>query len=259
MADIDYRPRSASEILDASFHLLRDHYKSFVLLTAVAYFPLAVFTVLFSRYTGMELASAAPVFDWNVLILVLVQLTIFHVMSGVVAILASRAYLHEPLDPGSTWRLVLPRLPAILITGFIVIILCFIGFILLIFPAVYIYTRFGLAPLIAAIEGNGADKSFSRSSLLSQGQKLRIFGVTLLSLIIYFILTVGFGIIANIVPSLMVRVIVGYLSTMLVWPALPMVQTVLYYDLRIRAEGYDVDLMSRSLDPLSGVPGEPAI
>ena len=259
MTDIDYRPRSATEILDASFHLLRDHYRSFVLLTAVAYFPLAVFTVLFSRYAGLEMDPAVPVFDWNMLILMLVQLTMFHVMTGVVAILASRAYLHEPLDPGSTWRVVAPRLPAILITGFIVIILSLVGFILLVFPALYFYTRFGLAPLIAAIEGTDANESLTRASLLSEGQKLRIFGVTLLALVLYFILSFGFSVIAASLPGLTVRVIVGYLSSILVWPTIPIVQTILYYDLRIRAEGYDVDLMSRRLDSLSGVPGQRAI
>ncbi|HEX6576516.1 MAG TPA: hypothetical protein VF042_16225 [Gemmatimonadaceae bacterium] len=259
MADIDYRPRSATEILDASFRLLRDNYSSFVILSAVAYFPLAAFTILFSRYTGISDDPAVPTFNWNMPILMIVQLVFFQVINAIVSILASRAYLDEPLDPGSTWKAVLPRLGTIILTGLGFSVGFAIGFIFLILPAIYYYTRYGLAPLIAALEGTSVTESFDRSSFLSRGQKLHILGTTILAVILYFILSIGFAVVSLQMPSALIRMAVSFLGTVLIWPAIPMFQTVLYYDLRIRAEGYDVDLMSRKLDAVPGVPAEPAI
>jgi uncharacterized membrane protein len=259
LADIDYRPRSASEILDASFNLLRDHYRSFVTLSAIAYFPLAAFSLLFARYAGISQDPQTAKFDLNVVILLLVQAVLFQLMTGVVAIMASRAYVGDDLDPSSTWKIALPRLPAIVFTGLIVLISCFIGFIFLIFPAIYLYTRYGLGPMVAAIEGTGTTISLSRSTSLSKGHKLHIFGVTLLILILWFMLSIGLGLLSTIISSFVIKTSLGYLSTVLVWPLLPTVQTVLYYDLRIRAEGYDVDLMSRRLDSAPAMSAEPAI
>ena len=38
------------------------------------------------------------------------------------------------------------------------------------------------------------------------------------------------------------------LVTVLVYPMVPIVSTLLYYDLRIRSEGYDLELLSGELD-----------
>lgn len=258
LADIVYRPRSATEILDASFHLLRLHYRSFVLLTAVAYFPLAVFSILFGRYTGMTPESPPAAMGWNLLIVFPVQMIWFNVMSGLVATMTSRAYLQEPLEPGTTWMTVVPRLPAIIGSSILVAIGAGFGFILLFFPGIYFYTRFGLAPLIAAIEGTGLNESFRRATTLSHGRKLHIFGVTLLAVTLYLIVLIGLGITFSLLPTILLKTVFSYLGTILTWPMLPVIQTALYYDLRIRGEGYDVDLMSRTLGPLAGAPAEAA-
>lgn len=259
LADIVYRPRSATEILDASFNLLRQHYQSFVILTAVAYIPLAAFNILFRRWTGLSPDANPAILGWNMLILMPVQMLWFSVMTGIVATMASRAYIQDPLDPGSTWKVIIPRLPAILISALIVAVGSAIGFVFLFFPGFYFWTRFGMAPLIAALEGTSINESFARATQLSHGQKLHIFGTSLLAVVLYFVVAIGLGIVFTMVSSTMLKTVLGYLATILVWPALPVVQTTLYYDLRIRAEGYDVDLMSRTLGPVAGTPAEAVV
>lgn len=220
--------------------------------------PLAVFGILFRRYTGLTPDSPPTVLGWNMLILIPVQLLWFSVMTGLVATLASRAYVQDPLDPGSTWKIIVPRLPVIIVSSIIVAVGSGIGFIFLFFPGLYFWTRFGMAPLIAALEGTSINDSFARASHLSRGQKLHIFGTMLLAIILYFVVAVGLGIAAAMLPTFLLKTVFGYLGTILVWPVLPMIQTALYYDLRIRAEGYDVDLMSRTLGPV-GNPAEAVV
>ena len=224
----------------------------------MAYFPLAVFSVVLRRYAGLSSETAAATIDWSVFVLLPVQMVWFYVMTAIVATMASRAYLQEPLDPGTTWKVAFPRLPAIIVSGFLVTIGSAIAFIFLVFPAIYFYTRFGMSPLIAALEGTSTNESLTRATHLSRGQKLHILGAGLLALLLYFIVSIGLGILFTMVPSMLLKTIFSYFGTILVWPMLPMVQTVLYYDLRIRAEGYDVDLMSRTLGPLAGGSAEAA-
>ena len=250
LAEIVYRPRSATEILDASFRVLRDHYSSFVTLAGVAYFPLAVFTLIFRRYVDGASDDATMAYSFSMIILMIIQLVWFQVMNAVMSILASRAYLREDLDPGSSWTVVLPRLLWVIGTGIIVTVSAAFGFVFLIFPAVYVYTRYGLGPLIAALEGTSMKESLARSTFLSEGRKVHIFVVSLLTLLLYFIMSIGLAALSTMFSSLLVQTAFSFLSTILVWPLLPMVWTVLYYDLRIRAEGYDVDLMSRQLDDM---------
>jgi hypothetical protein len=256
LANIVYRPRSATEILDASFHLLRQNYATFVILTAVAYMPLAVAAILFRRYTGLTPGANPEMLGWNVILVLPVQFIWFTIMTGIVATLASRAYVQDPLDPGSTWKVIVPRLPVIIVSAIIVAVGSVIGFIFLFFPGFYFWTRFGMAPLIAALEGTSINDSFARATHLSHGQKLHIFGTMLLAIVLYFIVELGVGIAFTMLPTILLQTALGYLSTILIWPLLPMIQTALYYDLRIRAEGYDVDLMSRTLGPVAGTPAE---
>jgi hypothetical protein len=251
LTEIVYRPRSVTEILDVSAHLLRDHFISFATLSAIAYFPFAVVSFLWQRYEGISAEVPVPALDWSFLGIMLLQIVLFQLMTGVITTLASRAYLQEPVDPGSTWQVALRRLPAITFSGLIVLIACFIGAVFLFFPAIYIYTRYSLAPTIAAIEGTGTTASLSRASILSKGNKGHIFGVFVLTFVIYFIVGIGLVALGAIVDSLVLKTFFGFAASVIVWPMLPTIQTVLYYDLRIRAEGYDVDLMSRGLDPMS--------
>ena len=53
----------------------------------------------------------------------------------------------------------------------------------------------------------------------------------------------------------------GALAAVFVYPLLPVTMTVLYYDARIRREGYDIDLLERELgEPSAGAtsPEQPA-
>lgn len=257
MSDMIYRARSVTEILDASFNLFRQHFRAFVTLTAVAYLPLAVFSLLYARYSGVAAGTAAtPDFAISTLVVTLIQLIWYTVISALVMTMASRAYLDEPLEPGTTWKSALSRLPSVIGATMVLGFASGIGMLLLIFPGLYLYTRFAAAPTVAVLEGLGVNASLSRASVLSEGRKLHIFGVTALAILLYIIVLIGLGVIALLLPSTLLKNVFSLIGTALALPILPIIQTTLYYDLRIRGEGYDVELMSRKLDQPVNAPAE---
>ena len=258
MADIIYRPRSITEILDASFHLFRQHFRPLVTLTAVAYLPLAVFSLLYARYAGFTAGTATAEFQWSMLVLFPFQLVWFTIMSALVTTMTSRAYLGEPLEPGTVWSATLPRLLPVVATFLILFIFSGFGLIFFVFPGIYLYTRYSTAVNVALLENAGVNAAFQRATTLSRDRKLHIFGVTFFALLLYFIVLMGLGVVALLMSSTLLRSIVSFVGTIFTWPILPIVQTVLYYDLRIRAEGYDVELMSRQLDDSLSSPAQAA-
>lgn len=248
MADIVYRPRSASEILDAAIHLLRQHYRAFVTMTAVAYLPLMIFTLIFAKQFGLASPGAPPQIGFATFIILPIQMVWFGVMSALVSTMASRAYLQEPIDPGTAWKVAIPRLPAAIGSTIIVGVFTSIGLVFFVVPGLYMFSRYGISTLVAVIEGTSLTQSLSRASTLSRDRKLHILLVTFLAIVIYIVVSIGIGVGALLMPSLLLRTVFSYVGTVLTWPLVPVIQTTLYYDLRIRAEGYDVELMSRQLE-----------
>ena len=58
MHDALYRPRAASEIVDAGFQLLRRNYRAYVTITAITYAPVLVALLVLQRALGVTPARA---------------------------------------------------------------------------------------------------------------------------------------------------------------------------------------------------------
>ena len=117
MADISLRPRSATEIVDAAFHLYRQHAGPMVLVTAIAYAPSLVLG-LFLVTTGSNLPGAmASTIAANFALIAIgwfITLITFSLMSGVLARLGSELYLGRDPDLGEVMRTTVGRVPALI-------------------------------------------------------------------------------------------------------------------------------------------------
>ena len=63
----------------------------------------------------------------------------------------------------------------------------------------------------------------------------------------------GLGVIGTM-RYMMINQIVSAIFTILVYPLVSVVQTLLYYDLRIRKEAFDIELMASGLGAPAGQP-----
>jgi hypothetical protein len=106
-------------------------------------------------------------------------------------------------------------------------------------------------------ENSGASESLSRSFALSKDSAWRIFGVIVLAYLILFVAQFAVGMSVSVVVSTILRspIVASMISNVvgvLLYPFLSISLMVLYFDQRIRKEGYDLDVMS------SGIPTAPA-
>jgi len=130
-----------------------------------------------------------------------------------------------------------------------------LGLVACIVPGVYLSLGYALVPAALMIEGVRGTQAMSRSWQLAQGHMLRIFVVLFLSQLLS-------GIVAQILqlPALffgptqtgfIAQGILAGVAQGLVTPIPVIALVLLYYDIRVRKEGFDLELLASSLGTTS--------
>ncbi len=246
------RPRSPSEIVDAAFQILRAQYGPFVTCAAIGYSPLVLLR-LFVIGDPMRFLSVDPATvpgellrSWS--ITMLASWLTFSLMSAVLLVCASQAYLGAEVDVGAAVRSALPRLPAVLGSALLRFALMAVATVLFVFPVLWVVALLFAVTPVVVLERAGVGASFARSRALSKGRKRHVLNTLGLVAIIYYVLVAGFSIVASAAGNFVVSTIVSSLVTVLVYPVVAITEALLYYDARIKGEGFDIELMAGALD-----------
>jgi hypothetical protein len=248
------RSRSPSEIVDAAFQILRAHYSQFVRCAALAYAPLLIVRLVVigdpSRFidpTSPRGASSGLL--WVSFVTAVASWLTLALMSSVLLLCASQAYLGDRVDAGAAVRRAVPRVGRVMIAALLRYVLLFLGFLALLVGTLYVAARcFAIVPAIM-LEDAGIAAAFSRSSQLSHGRKWHILSTAGLVAVIYVVLYFGIAIAASFIGDFVLQTVVTSLVTILVYPVVAITETLLYYDARIRSEGLDIELMTEALAP----------
>lgn len=239
MNELDLRPRSATEIVDAAFQLYRRGPTQLILAAAIVYVPWLIIRLVFDLGVSDDLPSLSTGV-W----LFAGVIVVYSIVGGVVSVLASDAYLGRPLDTGAAFRLTASRLLSLIVAGAIRAICIFLGVVLLVLPGVYALSAFFAVTQTVVLEGSGAARSLSRSSALSVGLKPHIIGTLFLIGLIGLSITVGIGLLSSMSQSKVVVNVVSTAVAIVLYPLFGLVETMLYYDARIRKEGFDVEYLA---------------
>lgn len=243
MSDTNLRVRSVSEIVDAAFSLYRRNGMQYITLAALATAPSIIASLLLNG--GVQPATAGDL-GKTIPVLIIGFIT-YGLTSAVIVRMGSDVYLGETPDVAATVRSVLPTVPAIVGATFVTGFLLFLSALLLLFPFFYVLPMlFATVPIIV-LERRGVMAAVSRSAKLSDGIKLHILGTLALVYGIFFILSIGIPLLMLAVDNPVVQLVVQSLFSVVAAPIVNLVVMVLYYDARIRTEGFDVEHMAQSL------------
>ena len=243
---IAIRPRRPTELIDASLALLRGRYLRLMALAAV---PLAPY-VLVSLAISLRYGAGAEETWW-------LELLVLYFACGAIAHAAlslaiADIYHERPLDTAGALRRTLPRSWTVIATSVVATVITLLGLLLVIAPGIFFMTQFFGIPIIAVLENRGFADTFRRSTRLADGYVLTILGsygltwlvVTLLAVIAEMIAGGGMLMAERPVAANLVGNLMGIIS----YPIFAAVTTLLYYDLRIRKEGYDIELMAERMN-----------
>jgi glycerophosphoryl diester phosphodiesterase family protein len=255
MAPPTLRPLSVGEILDVSFTLYRRH---FAPLAWVALVCSAVPVVLnmFIEAAGGMLAN---------LPLVLVYYIVFAALNSIATaatvFVVSESYLGRPIDAWTALRRAAPYIGKILVCSLLMTLVVIVGFMLFLIPGVILVTGLILAvPALVIEPGLSASAALSRSWELTRGSRWRMLGLLVVLLILLYvpIAAIG-GLVALFVPGAgsifsspgvavgVATVALSGIVQIFIYPLFYCVLTVAYYDLRVRKEGFDLEVLASTL------------
>jgi hypothetical protein len=236
------RPRNVPEILDASFQVLRGHYLPILTATGVLLLP----TVL--------LGLAVPELAWAGSLL---RLILANFASAATVLIVADLYLGRSIDGmravreafSHGWRLIGVAILAGLITV--------VGFFLCIVPGFLAMLLLFAASIAVVVEGKGPIAALERSVDLANDNMLRILLTSVMAQVIVMVAGAGVGVAAAFAePVLGPRAAaLADVFIILLQPFPAVVSTVLYFDIRVRKEGFGMDDLS---DLLHTAPGAAA-
>lgn len=285
MTTYDLRPLSLGEILDRTFSLYRKNFALFAGITAIPYLLFLAFGLAQVLLVTVPNVPRVPIEPpqlqadsaFNVgamafglligLAAVIVAFIAYLLAQGATVFAVSELHLGRTTTIGASLR----RVRGELGTLFGVMILSGLaiggGFILLIIPGIYIACRLAVCVPAAVLEDLGPRTSLERSFALTKDNAGRAFLIYLLYIVLAFVAAglfkwpFFFMIMANAKNPQGMRVwlallqVGNFFASALVGPVLTIATSLLYYDLRVRKEAFDLQMMMGALD---GTPPRPA-
>lgn len=237
------RPRSAVEIIDAAFHLMRRNYLEMLAVGGVIIIPLAVLEFLSPPYVALGFAMLRTLFSFLAV--------------GAILHVASEAYLGQPTSVGGSLRHVARRMLPLVVAVILQTMLTMLGFVFLIIPGFFVAAWLFTMPAVVVLEGKGPLEAIGRSYDLARGYVGKILGIVLLTYLIYILGVLAIGSLVLLSGSLRIgEQSIAFLSnvlSVLILPIWSCIATLLYYDLRIRKEGFDLQVMAQQLEGNSPV------
>lgn len=244
------RPLSLGEVLDTSFGIYRRLFAPLLVISAVTQaIPLAI-GVYVEAAGGMVQQPAVAMLGFGLAI-----------VFGAVGTAASTFLVAETYLGGSltTQEAVLrstPFLGRLIASSLLVSLVAGVGLVFLIVPGLILLSGLFITPAALVLEDIAAPtRAMSRSWELSRGYRGKVLGA--LGAIFLLLVIPGLAIGALAVgtsdasaaeTTLSVgSMIVQSALQILVYPLIYVLTTVLYYDLRVRKEGFDLEMLASSL------------
>lgn len=240
MNDLDLRPRSSTEIVDAAFQLFRRNPTPLILAAALVYVPWLVIRLIF------DLGITDPMMGPNkALVYIAGSLVVYAVVGGVASVVASDIYLGNPPDLPAAFRLAASRFVTLVVSGLIRAVLIGVGIAFFLFPGLYALGRYFAVTQAVVLEGKGTGGALSRSSQLSVDLKRHIVNTILLIGLVSVAISFGFGLLFSLFQSKVISNVIATGVSVVLYPLFGLTETLLYYDAKIRKEGFDVEYLAR--------------
>ncbi len=280
------RPLRVGEILDAAIKIYLRNARLLMGLTAVIVVPfqaLSAVILLSTVSTGSEVPQGGFNFsfgstrasDHAASVGANAILSITSVLIGLLSTAAcvkavSDIYLDQPTDGRTSLRFALRRLGSLLWLQTLAFVLLALAFLAVVIPGIWLYAAWSVATPALLIEGRRGWGALSRSFHLVRGRWWPTAAVLIVATLMTALvggaieaLLVGVFVVGgeSVVVLVILVSLAAAVSAVLTRPFSATIRSVLYYDLRVRHEGYDVELLAEQLGieagalPVGYVPG----
>ena len=253
------RSLSMPELLDRTFSLYRHHFFLFVGVAAV---PALIKFVGLLLNDWIELlirpSGRGSAIEWTIWIVLLVAGLLLYITSFVMSQAATMfavagTYLHKPIPIRQAYGKSMPYLRPLFWLIVQTSIRIGLGFLLCVIPGILLTLNYSVSVPVAIFENLRGRYALDRSNELTEGYRGRIFLFYFVFWLIGSIETKSLEYLAKVLPgtfwwSKAFPQLVDLLSSTLIDPLLLIALALVYYDLRVRKEAFDLEFMMASLD-----------
>jgi hypothetical protein len=243
-------------LLDRAFRLYTGNFALMLGIAAAAYVPFYLIMLVIESSIGGNLPSqdgglAAVLFQ--VVFLILWASIAFPIASGATTYAISERYLGNEATISDALRRGLSHFWPLSIAQISATIRVMFGFLLLIIPGILWMLSYSLIVPVILIEGQKAGSSLRRSRDLIKNYRGKAFCILLVVNLLQVVLAGGVGMIAGLLfgsanPSgAILSSALNNLLSIFLTPLGIIAAILLYYDMRIRKEGFDLEMLSRAI------------
>lgn len=274
----DLRPLSVGEMFDGAIRLYRTHFTTLIKIAAVVLGPIALIDVIATAAIGpVDMSTmllvdpeANPMEVFEPLIPLYVVLTITSVLSflgstlvqGASISVLAHSYRGETIDWQTSLKTGARRLVPLVVATVLISLGSGIGLVFCLVPGIYLFTMWSVTPAALVTERLGAIRAMGRSFDLVRGRFWPVLGALVLSYLLYIVVSQIIGGVASAITvvsalasdqfSFLPSVIGSAIVQVVAAPFVASMVTIIYFDLRVRKEGYDLELMARDLERMEG-------
>ncbi|MBK6778071.1 MAG: hypothetical protein IPG75_00585 [Gemmatimonadetes bacterium] len=249
------RPLTLGEILDVAFGLYRSLFLPLLVVTLVT----SALPVVLSVY--IESAGGAllnlPMYFLNLLL----NAVLGAIASAAATFVVSDSYMGRAISARDAFARATPFIGRLIVLGVLMSLVIGIGLVCVIIPGVILFTGLALSTPALVIEGlPSANAAMGRSWALTRGFRGKLFWVLVTVLVLILLPTIALGGFAaasgdatllepTVSPATLGWLVAASLIQLLIYPLFYCVLTVAYYDLRVRKEAFDLEVLASGLSP----------
>ena len=268
------RPMSVGELIDGAFQVMKRRFATLVTISAVIVVPFGMLSMLVSLSAQADVTTATntdqfgnPTVDFGdfrtffvgVVLVLIIGFVTQTIAAGAITHVVASDYLGSDVETKGAIRVGLARWGALLVSGLLLVLGVIGGLILCLIPGLFLAVAWTVNTPALIVERIGPAQALGRSLALVKPRWWPTFGfVILLSLmtgIASAMMSVPVGLIwsegsANVVAA----GVVDILTRLVITPFTAAATVLLYFDLRVRHEGFDVQILAQSLDLPAPIP-----
>ncbi len=240
-------------LLDRVFRLYTANFPLMLGITAAAYVP--YYALQLSLQAGAPAPRDASTIILQLILGILWITLTLPIATGAATYAISERYLGNQVTIGASLSRAFRRLGALALAQLSMTVRVMIGFLLLIVPGLLWILSYSLVVPVVMIEGRKAEPSLKRSRELVKGNRKKVAVVLFVVGLIQGLAGFGIGWITHMfvdiqspTGALLGAALVSVAQIVFV-PLAIIADILLYYDFRIRKEGFDLEMLSRDLAP----------
>lgn len=264
------RPLGVGEVLDAAIRIYRRRFKAMVIATAITVGPALLVSAVLQVSTapdpnafGQQAAEDPEALDLRdiwvfliaTLIATLIALVASQIATGATLKSASGAYFDEPADWRGSLRFAIRKLPSMLWVVVLTLLATLLGIVACVLPGIWIYVATSMVIPVVLLENLRGTSAVSRSWRLVEGRWWATFGTLIIASLLAGFVAAIFAIPGQAIgmatgstaATIVLQSLGSFVGSVITTPFSAAVTLVIYVDLRVRKEAFDLELLAGQL------------